>query len=211
VHKDQRSKAIVESSSMRDASMSCSELACSAFRHYFLRDTRTAVATVCSADAIGGGDWGEGRLLPNLVRSLTAGEPVNVADAAEVAVWHVLELVHGYLLLAQKLCEGGEQYSGAWDFAPAKRCVLPATRVSNDFVKLWDTDFKLEVDEASSDDELGSNGHNTKARTELRWSELLLPEQAMRWTAQWYRAFYSEPSSAWRITEDQIARFMTSV
>jgi CDP-glucose 4,6-dehydratase len=206
---DKTSSAAAENSGVRDASMASSELAASAFHRSFLSGTGTGVASASAADAIGGGDWGEGRMLPNLVRSLTAGEPVKVADGTELAMCHVLELVHGYLLLAQKLYDGGQRYSDVWDFAPAKKYIVPATNVAKDFVKLWDSaDF--EEGETSPARRLGSNGANAKTRTELGWSELLSPDQAMRWTVQWYRAFYSEPSAAWRTTEDQITRFMKS-
>jgi CDP-glucose 4,6-dehydratase len=197
---------------IRDASAACAELACSAFEKSFLQDTGTAVATVRSAEAIGGGDWGEGRVVPNLVRSLTLGEPVQVAKESTLAVWHVLDLVHAYLLLGQKLFEGGQEYSGAWDLVPGEKWTAAATDVAKDFVTLWDaTEPQPEAGQPSVGNLSLDPPTNDRSRRVLGWSELLPSDRAMRWAVEWYRAFYSEVSSVWRTTEDQIDRFMKSV
>jgi CDP-glucose 4,6-dehydratase len=194
---------------IRDASMACSELAHSAFSQTFLQETNSAVASGRATEAIGGGDWGEGRIVPNLVRSLTSGEPVHVAEGAEVPIWHVLDLVHAYLLLAQKLFECGHEYSRAWDFAPSSDCRRLWTEVAKDFVGLWDAPES----NSAADQQLrkySSNVRSSETRTALGWAEILSAEQALRWTVEWYRAYYANPSLVWRTTEDQVERYMKS-
>jgi hypothetical protein len=79
-------------------------------------------------------------------------------------------------------------------------------------VTLWDaTEPQPEPEQPSVGNLPLDAGTNDRSRRVLGWSELLPSERAMRWAVEWYRAFYSEVSSVWRTTEDQIDRFMRSV
>jgi CDP-glucose 4,6-dehydratase len=115
-------------------------------------------------------------------------------------------------LLGQKLFEGGQEYSGLWDLVPGEKWMAAATHVAKDFVTLWDTtEAQLEPEQLTPGNLSLDAAANDKSRTVLGWSELLSSERAMRWTVEWYRAFYSEASSVWRTTEDQIDRCMKSI
>jgi len=195
--------------SVCDASMASVELACSSFSSCFLDKSRAAVATARAIDAIGGGDWGEGRIIPNLVRSLTAGEPVQVLEGSELQVLHVVELVRAYLLLGQRLFESGQGYSGQWDFLPAAERKFCATRIAKDFVKLWDgTESQSSLPEATQEASPAFYGEDDRARAELGWSDVLPPATAIHWTAEWYRSFYTNASTAWYTTEEQTKAYM---
>lgn len=202
-------QAVSNDRCVRDASMASVELACSSFSSCFLDKGRAAVATARAADAIGGGDWGEGRIIPNLVRSLTAGEPVQVMDGSELPVLHVVELIRAYLLLGQRLFESGHQYSGQWDFLPGAERKLSAPGIAKDFVKSWDateSDSKSEAPQEALPATF--DGGDDRARTELGWSGVLSPSLAIHWAAEWYRSSYTNPSLAGRTTEEQINTYM---
>ena len=65
-----------------------------------------AVATARAGNVIGGGDWADDRLVPDVVRALAAGDPVVLRHPAAVRPWqHVLDPIEGYLVLAERLCE----------------------------------------------------------------------------------------------------------
>jgi CDP-glucose 4,6-dehydratase len=206
-HGDRRDFAH-EQVNIQRASLRCSELAESAFSNSFLRGTTTAVATARSRDAIGGGDWRPGRIVPSLVHHLISGEPVEVRNRPSLQIWHVLDEVHAVLLLAQRLFECGHQYSGAWDLGPDEGTGGSPADFADDFVKSWD----------SSD--VGSATRPGRARSyspessgddgSLGWPNVLNTKAAIGWTVEWYRGFYAEPSAAWRMTEEQIARYMRS-
>lgn len=192
---------------VHDGSMAGSELAASAFNDTFFRNTKTAVASARSADAIGGGDWRAGRIVANLVTSITSGEPFEVSDAVKLRIWHVLDEVHALLSLAQRLFECGHEYSGNWEFAP-ENAEISATEFAEGFVKFWragepaPTKGKpggrspsLVLSKGTGEQSLGS-------------SNVLNANDAIAWTAEWYRAFYADSRVAWRTTEAQIDRHM---
>lgn len=189
---------------IHEASMACSNLARSAFTNSFLHATKTGAATARLAEVIGGGDWRPGRIVPNLVRSLMCGEPVKV-DGQHLRIWHVLESTHASLLLAQKLFEYGQQYSATWDFGPAEPSSMSAAKFANLFVELWDAPDTYKAPEA---EKILPALDNNAAEQGLGSLNFLSAQQAIAWTVEWYRAFYADSASVWRVTEDQIERYM---
>ena len=106
------------------SSKGCAELVTSAMRNSFFppeswSDHKLAIASARSGNVIGGGDWAEDRLVPDLVRAFTSGTAAAVRRPGATRPWqHVLEPLHGYLLLAQRLLEHGPEYAEAWNFGP---------------------------------------------------------------------------------------------
>jgi CDP-glucose 4,6-dehydratase len=91
------------------SSKACAELVTAAYREsFFASGDRARVASARAGNVIGGGDFGEDRLVPDILRAYDAGRPVRVRNPEAVRPWqHVLSPLSGYLLLAQALCEAG--------------------------------------------------------------------------------------------------------
>jgi CDP-glucose 4,6-dehydratase len=192
-----------EEVNIHEASMACSNLASTAFTNSFLHATKTGVATARLADVIGGGDWRSSRVVPNLVRSLMYGEPVEV-DGQQLRIWHVLEAAHASLSLAHKLFECGQRYSGTWDFGPAASFQVSASEFADNFVKLWDA---AEPGRSAEKEDLPVHENGAAQHGPEEFSTLSA-EQATAWTVEWFRAFYADAAGVWRVTEDQIERYM---
>jgi CDP-glucose 4,6-dehydratase len=105
-------------------SKGCSELVTAAYRNSYFhpdnyKDHGVALATGRAGNVIGGGDWSEDRLIPDIMHAISQGEPINIRNPHAIRPWqHVLEPLSGYLLLAQKLYEEGASYSEGWNFGP---------------------------------------------------------------------------------------------
>ena len=113
------------------SSKGCSELVTSAYRESFFstdgfNEHGVALASARAGNVIGGGDWAEDRLLPDCLRAVLAGRPIQIRNPGAIRPWqHVLEPVGGYLLLARKLFESGPGYAGAWNFGPNAESEVP--------------------------------------------------------------------------------------
>ena len=103
------------------SSKACAELVTGAYRRSFFEDPGGPwVASARAGNVIGGGDWGEDRLLADAVRAVQAGVPLRVRNPSAVRPWqHVFSALAGYLLLAQALWEGSCP-AGAWNFGPPR-------------------------------------------------------------------------------------------
>jgi CDP-glucose 4,6-dehydratase len=186
------------------------ELAASAYIGAFFHDGKIAVATARTGSVIGGGDWAEGELIPEIVRGITSETKIVVREPSVVRPWqHVLEPVRGHLLLAQKLYEQDQNFSGAWNFGPRDEDAIAVRQLAESFVKQWGTGkLAFNPDKNASQPVIRLN--TQKVQTQLGWSPALTIEDAITWTVEWYKTFYADPASSWRTTEDQIQRYMRS-
>ena len=100
------------------ASKAASEVVIASYRDGYLVEQGVSVASARAGNVIGGGDWSEDRLIPDAVRAWQAATPLEIRRPQAIRPWqHVLEPLHGYLILAQKLWYQPE-LAGAYNFGP---------------------------------------------------------------------------------------------
>lgn len=132
------------------SSKACSELVTSSYRNSFLNnqvgDRKIAVASARAGNVIGGGDWAADRLVPDSIRSILNDQKIVIRNPSSIRPWqHVLEPLSGYLMLAEKLFEEGEQYASAWNFGPSDSDAKPVEWIVQEICKKWDG-ARYEVD-----------------------------------------------------------------
>jgi CDP-glucose 4,6-dehydratase len=160
---------------------------------------------------IGGGDWGEDRLIPDLMRAALAGEPAIVRRPAAIRPWqHVLNPLGGYLTLAQALWEEPAHAEG-WNFGPDELDARPVEWIANRLAALWDAGCSAAG--TSPEEERSRNVHgfewrdegevaapheatylkldSSKARARLGWAPAWDLDEALAAIVQWYRAFHA--------------------
>lgn len=176
------------------ASKGCAELVTASFRRsFFAAPGQALVASVRAGNAIGGGDWGEDRLLPDLARAAQAGETALLRRPGAVRPWqHVLEPLSGYLRVGQLLLEGRARVARGWNFGPAGEAALTVAQVAERFAAGWP---RLRVREAPEPGplEAGFLGLDCgQAARRLAWRPVWDTARAVAETVAWYRAYYEE-------------------
>tara|TARA_B100000795_G_scaffold63820_1_gene43048 strand:+ start:106 stop:1164 length:1059 start_codon:yes stop_codon:yes gene_type:complete len=120
------------------SSKGCAELVASAYRRSFLKDLGVGLASVRAGNVIGGGDWANDRLIPDILRSFEKNESVVIRSPKSKRPWqHVLEPLSGYLILAEKLYENQVEYSEGWNFGPNEQDVKPVDWILEHMIELW--------------------------------------------------------------------------
>jgi CDP-glucose 4,6-dehydratase len=173
------------------SSKGCAELVSSAYRRSFLAREGIALATARAGNVIGGGDWSADRLVPDLLAALERGEPVRVRNPDAIRPWqHVLEPLSGYLLLAQRLLEGGQGDAEGWNFGPGDDDARPVRWVVERLCGLWGDGaaWRHEADPGLHE------AHHlkldiSKARHRLGWAPRWPLQEALARTVQWHRAW----------------------
>jgi CDP-glucose 4,6-dehydratase len=101
------------------ASKSGTELVIDSYRSLFNQDNLPIrIASARAGNVIGGGDWCQNRLLPDIIRANINNIPIITRNPNAVRPWqHVLEPLSGYLHLAKKL-KNSEKYASAYNFGP---------------------------------------------------------------------------------------------
>jgi CDP-glucose 4,6-dehydratase len=131
------------------SSKGCSELVTSSYRESFLRGANIGVATVRAGNVIGGGDWAEDRLIPDILRAFEAATPVIIRNPNATRPWqHVLEPLSGYLILAEQLFKNPDDFSQGWNFGPYDHDVRPVDWILDKMSNLWPgASWKLDLDD----------------------------------------------------------------
>ncbi len=171
-------------------SKGCAELVVSAYRRSFFAQRGVPVASARAGNVIGGGDWSVDRLIPDIVRAFERGQSVEVRSPSAVRPWqHVLEPINGYLVLAECLCgAGGETFAEAWNFGPADEDCRPVSYVLDRMANAWQGDARWHVSERQHAHEATFlKVDSSKARSRLGWDRRLRLDEALSWTADWYR------------------------
>ncbi|MUM78100.1 CDP-glucose 4,6-dehydratase [Pseudodesulfovibrio sp. F-1] len=190
------------------ASKGCAELVTASFIRSYFKNSGTAVASVRAGNVIGGGDFAEDRLIPDMVRSFTRGEPVCIRSPQATRPWqHVLEPLSGYLLLARRLLEKGQDFGGGWNFGPADESTRTVGEVVTTFGEKWG-------EEASSRPDTHTHPHEptllrldcSKANLLLDWKPKSDFSTALDWTIAWYKAWSTGADCA-ALTLNQIEAF----
>ncbi|MDA7591469.1 CDP-glucose 4,6-dehydratase [Pseudomonadales bacterium] len=173
-------------------SKGCSELVTMAYRRSFFNCSGSAkVASGRAGNVIGGGDWAEDRLIPDIFKSFEKIEPVVVRNPSATRPWqHVLEPLSGYLVLAERLYLDGDRYAEGWNFGPEDDDVKPVREVIEYLVERWGAGASWIQDESEQPYEAQLLKLDiSKAKTLLgwapKWSLFTTLDSIVEWHKEW--------------------------
>lgn len=192
------------------SSKACSEIVTAAYRRSFFNPDDyakhgVALASARAGNVIGGGDWAADRLIPDCIKAILKGERIVIRNPMAIRPWqHVLEPLSGYLVLAQKLYEGGPRYADAWNFGPADDDARPVEWIVKAICAKWGGNATYEID-------TGKHPHEahylkldcSKAKAELRWRPRWNLEKAIDAIIGWTKA-YKENRDLRKVCIEQI-------
>ena len=180
------------------ASKGCAEIVTACYRRSFFpvdqytRSHSTLIASARAGNLIGGGDWSEDRLVPDIFKAAGKGQKAVIRNPGAVRPWqHVLEALSGYLLLGQKLLEGKSEFTEAWNFGPDDTASIEVKTIAEQLQKNW---HKIAFQFSETAPDLHEAGQLkldcSKARSKLGWSPVWNIGQALQMTTKWYQHFY---------------------
>jgi CDP-glucose 4,6-dehydratase len=189
------------------ASKAAAELVAGAYMQTLLAASGLHMATARGGNVVGGGDWSEDRLVPDLVRSAAAGQPLVLRNPKAVRPWqHVLELVRGYLVLADRLLDG--EGTGSWNFGPARDNEVEVGVLVEALRRRWGEAAPEVRIEPSPLHEAGHLKLDiAKADAGLGWRPVLGFDETIALTADWYGAYLADSSRARVLVEGQIEAY----
>ena len=191
------------------ASKAGAELVYETYNESFFRPgDRVFAASARAGNVIGGGDWSDDRIVPDCIRALLKAEPIPIRNPTATRPWqHVLDPLHGYLMLAGRLLQRDADAVGSWNFGPTLPANVTVLQVAEQIVSRWGkgtirTEASVNAVRESNILALDS----TKAMHALGWYPRWKTSDAIDETADWYRAFAAAGDIA-AYTTEQLARF----
>jgi CDP-glucose 4,6-dehydratase len=194
-------------------SKGCAELVTSAYRESFFSPEsvnrhHVAIASARAGNAIGGGDWTSDQLIPDLMRAFLAGQPCLIRNPSAIRPWQfVLEPLHGYLMLAERLAQDASRFASGWNFGPAEMDAKPVSWIADELARCWGNSVSWIRDGGLHPPEAHFLKLDaSKARAFLGWRPVLPLQQTLDWIVEWYRAFQAGTDLGF-CTRTQIERY----
>ena len=190
------------------SSKGCAELITKSFRNSFFSsntENNVALASVRAGNVIGGGDWAQNRLIPDIVRAIKNKESVKIRNPNSVRPWqHVLDPLHGYIQLAEKL-GSDKTFSEAWNFGPNKEELKPVSWIIERFNDLWKNKIDWEIENGEFHEAKNLILNCQKAKTKLKWKSKINIDKTLSLTIEWYKKYFDNEDMR-KVTEEQIKK-----
>jgi len=173
-------------------SKGCAELVVSAYRRsFFYTNDTTAVASARAGNVIGGGDWADDRLIPDILRAFEQQQPVIIRNPLSTRPWqHVLEPLSGYLVLAERLYNEGNAFAEGWNFGPKDDDCQPVQWILEKMVQFWGEGARYEWDKSEQPHEANFLKLDcSKAATRLKWHPQWRLADTLEKIVHWHRSW----------------------
>ncbi|MGG0217740.1 CDP-glucose 4,6-dehydratase [Bacillus mycoides] len=189
------------------ASKACAELVAASYQKSFFHTNTLKIASVRAGNVIGGGDWAEDRLFPDIIRAYLQDNTLNIRNKNAIRPWqHVLDPLHGYILLAENLSKDAE-YAAAWNFGPMNELNRTVHDVIQSIIKLWNQPLTILSPHTNTLYESPIlTLDSTKAVNKLGWTPKLSTDHSIAWTVDWYKK-YASGQNMESFTRQQIDAF----
>jgi CDP-glucose 4,6-dehydratase len=187
------------------ASKAAAEIAAGSYRQAIL-PAGIAMATARGGNVVGGGDWSEDRLVPDLARAIGDGRQMVLRNPGALRPWqHVLELVRGYLTLGHGLL-AGDPVAGSWNFGPGPQNEITVADLADRFTRAWggQAAFAPRIEPSPLSEAQTLRLDISKAAALLGWRPVLGIDETVAMTADWYRLRAQSPGRAADLTRGQI-------
>ena len=168
----------------------------------------TPISIARAGNVIGGGDFAENRLMPDLINSFTEDKAPIIRYPQSIRPWqHVLDCLNGYLSLVAKQLNDG--VNGEWNFSPPVTPTHSVSEVASRVAKLWGSNKQWQQDVGKHKAETETLVlDSTKARKELAWCEKLDFQSSLSWTVDFYKRVYQGESQR-TVLQDQVNHFLS--
>ena len=182
------------------------------YKKFFSKKKKLGVATVRAGNVIGGGDWSSKRLIPDCINSIISKKTIYLRNPKFNRPWqHVLEPLWGYLILAKKLYDLPQKYSGAWNFGTNKGTITNVLEIVRKIINFWG-DGKVKFNKKKQFYEQENLQLNiSKARQKLKWKPKYSVTQSVKVTTEWYKKTLIAKKHPLEITTEQINEYMKKI
>lgn len=195
------------------ASKACVEIIINSIRQSFFnvdefkKSHNVLIASARAGNVIGGGDWSEDRLIPDIIKAASENSLATIRNPKSTRPWqHVLEPLRAYLMLGGKLLEGKKEFAVSFNFGPNNEGNLSVEDVLKLASLFWNKiSYQIQVDLNAPHEANLLMLDISKARKMLNWTPILNSSQAIEWTIKWYKEFYERKNI---LTNKQLENYM---
>ncbi len=166
-----------------------------------------SISSVRVGNVIGGGDWAKDRIIPDCIKAIEAGLPIEIRSPQSVRPWeHVLEALSGYLMLGEKMYNKPIEYAEAWNFGPELSSIIPVWNIAQAVINNYERGELKDVSDPYAVHEAKLLALDiSKARFKLGWVPTLNIDETIKYTVDWYKAYCN--TEVYELCKQQITDF----
>ncbi len=197
------------------SSKGAAEIAIASWRRSFFNPASysqhgKSIASVRAGNVIGGGDWALDRIIPDCIRALEAGRPIDIRSPKAIRPWqHVLEPLGGYMLLAKKMWNAPTEYCEGWNFGPRAESISTVWEVATRVTKYYGSGQLRDLPtppHALHEAQLLMLDIS-KAKFRLGWEPRMNIDRTVAMTVDWYKRYVEE--SVYSLCKSQIEKYLS--
>ena len=194
------------------SSKAASEILFSAYLESFFKLKKFGAASARAGNVIGGGDWSQDRIIPDIIRSISNKKKLIIRNPNSTRPWqHVLDPLMGYIILGMKIYKN-QSYSGSWNFGPSNDKVFTVKNVVNQISKNLGISknnflFKSKKNKGFKEAKLLKLNCD-KSNEYLNWKPKLTSIESINLTSEWYKSYFKK-KNMFLETQNQINKFLT--
>ena len=193
------------------ASKASADIAINSYINSFLKkNKKILISTARAGNVIGGGDWSEGRLIPDCIRAWSKGKKVEIRNFKSTRPWqHVLEVLYGYLSLAYNLSHKKKNlYGESFNFGPSTSTKYTVEDLLKESKKNWIlAKWKLKKNNKFFKESKLLQLNISKASKQIKWKNNLSFKKTIKYTFDWYNKFYKKKFNMYQVSIDQIKKY----
>lgn len=194
------------------SSKGAAEIAINSWRRSFFNPEQHAkhgksIASVRAGNVIGGGDWALDRIIPDCIKALEAGRPIEIRSPKAIRPWqHVLEPLSGYMLLAKKMWDEPARYCEGWNFGPKLESITPVWDVAQKVVRNYGRGELTDISDPEALHEANLLMLDiSKAKFRLDWEPKMNIDECVALTVDWYKRYRTIP--VYELCVEQINKY----
>jgi CDP-glucose 4,6-dehydratase len=181
------------------------EIVSDSYLKSFFSKSKIGLATARAGNVIGGGDWSKNRIIPDCIRSIKTSSKLILRNPNHIRPWqHVLEPLHGYLLLAMKLYHNPRKFSGAWNFGPLHKEIKSVKSIVNLIFEKSKKNIKILISKKNNYETYSIQLNSSKSRKRLNWNPKYNFKDSINLTHEWYNQYLKNKIS---IIPEQISSY----
>lgn len=195
------------------SSKGAAELAIASWRRSYFNPEKysmhgKSIASVRAGNVVGGGDWALDRIIPDCIRALEAGRPIDIRSPKAIRPWqHVLEPLSGYLMLARKMWDRPTEYCEGWNFGPRAESISTVWEVASKVVEAYGSGELRDLSDPNALHEAKLLMLDiSKAKFRLGWEPRLNLSQTISLTTDWYKKYAIV--EGYSLCVDQIKKYL---
>ncbi len=163
------------------------------FESFFKKNNKTGIATARAGNVIGGFDWSNNRIIPDAIKASFSSSILKIRMPKSIRPWqHVLDVINGYVILAEKLYNNPLKYSGSWNFGPNNSANKNVITLVKTLSKELTKKTKVIFSKGKFHEEKSIKLSSKKSKKKLNWKTKFNFKKSIKLTAEIYNLYYKK-------------------